>query len=178
MNDTEYEAFIQSACDGRVLIGVDRIYARQVYLEMATSAIEEATGEAPHLEKVVVWCAYLASPLAIATSALLIAFTFHWWALLIVPVVLVAWMLNAIYARRGRSSIWLLAVLVIAAMSVHFMNLLANRWVSGLAATFAFALWCDRFLYWAATFFLRAFILRNRRAFEAFREGIRVREEA
>src|SRR5207249_10000082 len=98
MNDAEYEAFVQSACDGRAQIGVDRIYARQVYLEMATSAIEEATGETPYLEKVVVWFAYLASPLAIATSALLTALTFHWWALLLVPVELVAWMLNAIYA--------------------------------------------------------------------------------
>ena len=69
-----------------------------------------------------------------------------------------------------------LTVVVIAAVTVCFMRLLPNPWLSGLVATFAFALWCDRLLYCASTFFLRAFVLRNQRAPEVFDEGIRIQQ--
>ena len=86
MNDADYKSFVQSAYDGRILVGVDRVFARQLYTDLATSAIEQATGEAPYLEKLDVWFAFLASPLAVVSSAVLAAFAFRWWALLIVPV--------------------------------------------------------------------------------------------
>ncbi len=46
VSDAEYKALVQSAYEGRVLIGVDRIFARRLYTDVATSAIETATGEA------------------------------------------------------------------------------------------------------------------------------------
>jgi len=176
MNDDQYKTLVQSAYDGRLLVGVDRVFARKLYTGMATSAIEEATGEAPYLEKLVVWFAFLASPVAMLGSAVLAAVAFHWWALLIVPVALLWWMFNRSTSVRGGSSIWFLTLALIASVSVHFMNLLAIPRMSGLVAVFAFALWCDRLLYCASTFFLRAFVLRNQRALEAFGEGITIRE--
>ena len=173
MNDSEYSALVPSANDGRLLIGVDRIFARRLYTETPTSAIEEATGEAPYFEKLVVWSAYIVSPLGMLISAILAAFAFRWWALLVVPMALILSVINSISARRGSSSIWFLNVAVVAAVSVHFLRL-ANPWLSGFIATFAFAMWCKRFLYWVATSFLRAFALRNQRALEAFGEGIRI----
>ncbi|MFQ5492071.1 MAG: hypothetical protein ACE5GE_15245 [Phycisphaerae bacterium] len=177
MNDTEYKAFVQSAYDGQILVGVDRVFARKLYTDVATSAIEEATGEAPIVAKLVVWFALLASPLAIVSSAVLAAVAFHWWALLIVPVAFFWWILNRGMSARGDSSIWFLTLTVTAAVCVHFMNLLPTLWISGFVAVFAFALWCDRGLYCASTFFLRLFVLRSRRALEAFSEGITIREE-
>jgi hypothetical protein len=67
-------------------------------------------------------------------------------------------------------------LVLIVAVSAHFMNLFANPWMSGFVTAFLFALWCDRLLYCASTFFLRAFVLRNQRALEAFREGITIQE--
>ncbi|HXH24686.1 MAG TPA: hypothetical protein VNI78_05515, partial [Vicinamibacterales bacterium] len=64
MNDAEYTALVQSAYDGRALIGVDRVFARRLYTDVPTSAIENATGEAPYLEKLVVWFAFVAAPVA------------------------------------------------------------------------------------------------------------------
>jgi hypothetical protein len=176
MNDAEYRALVQSAYDGRLVIGVDRIYARKLYTEISTSALEEATGESPYFEKLVVWFAYIGSPLAMLTSAILAGFTFRWWVLLVVPVGLILSTINSVFARRGSSSIWFLTPAVVAAVTVHFMKLLANPWLSAFIATLAFALWCKGFLYCASTFFLRAFVLRNQRALEAFGEGIRIRE--
>lgn len=166
---------MQSAYDGRILVGVDRVFARKLYTDMATSAIEEVTGEAPYLEKLVVWFAFLASPLAIVGSAVMAAFAFRWWALLIVPVAFLCWMFNRSMSVRGGSSIWFLSLAVIAAVSAHFMNLLPTV-ISGFVVAFVFAMWCDRLLYWASTVFLRAFVLRNQQALEAFGEGITIRE--
>jgi len=39
MNDAEYNALVQSANDGRLVIGVDRIFARKLYTEASTSAL-------------------------------------------------------------------------------------------------------------------------------------------
>ena len=42
MDDAEYKEFVESAYHGRVLIGVDRIFARRVYTDIPTSTIQEA----------------------------------------------------------------------------------------------------------------------------------------
>lgn len=176
MNDPEYDAFVQSAKDGHLLIGVDRIFARKLYMEASTSQIEEATGEAPYFEKLVIWLAFVMSPLAMLVSAILAAYAFHWWALLVAPVALTLSVINSLSSRRGSSMIWFLNIVLVATVAVLFLRLVANPFLVGFIATFVFALWCKRFLYWAATWFLRAFVLRNQRALEAFRDGIRIRE--
>ena len=132
--DAEYKAFVQSVYDGRLLVGVDRIFARELYTEISTSEIEEATGEKPRLAKLVVWFAYLASPLAMLISAILAAFSFRWWALLIVPLCLLGWMINSMAARRGSSSMWFFTLVGIAAVGIHLMRLLANPYLSGFIA--------------------------------------------
>jgi hypothetical protein len=177
MNEGDYRTFVQSAHNGRTLVGVDRIFARKLYTDVATSTIEEATGEAPYLEKLVVWFAFLASPVAMLNAGILSGFAFGWWALLVVPVAFVWWMSNRSMSVRGGSSIWFLTIAMIAAVGIHFTNLLPSPWMSGFVVVFAFAMWCDRLVYCASTFFLRAFVLRNRRALEAFAEGITIHSE-
>jgi len=155
---------------------VDRIFARKLYIEIPTSEIKEATGEKPRLAKLIVWFAYIASPLAMLITAILAAFSFRWWALLIIPAGFLGWMFNSMTARLGSSSMWFLTLVGIAAVGVHLMRLLANPYLSGFIASFAFALWCDQLLYSASTVFFRAFVLRNQRALQAFGEGIRLRK--
>lgn len=176
MNEADYKRLVQSAYDGRILIGVDRVFARRLYTDVGLSAIEQATGEAPYLEKLVVWFAFLAAPLAILGSGVMAAVAFRWWAFFIVPVAFLWWMFNRSVSVLEGSSIGFLTLAMIVAVSAHFMNLLPDPWMSGFVATFVFAMWCDRFLYWVSAFFLRAFVLRNQRALEAFREGITIRE--
>jgi len=176
MNCADYETLVRAAYDGRILIGVDRAFARRLYTDVATSAIKEATGEAPYLEKLVVWFAFVTSPLAIFGSAVSAVFAFRWWAILVVPIAFLWWMVNRSMSSRGGASLWFLTLAVIVAVSVHFMKLLSIPWMSGFVAVFTFAMWCDRLLYCAATVFLRAFVLRNQQALEAFGEGIEIRE--
>ena len=55
INDTDYRTFVQAACDGRILVGVDRVFARRLYTGVPISVIRTATGEPPYIEKLVVW---------------------------------------------------------------------------------------------------------------------------
>lgn len=176
MNDADYKALVQAAYNGQIIVGVDRVFARKLYTDVAISTIEKATGEAPYVEKIVVWFAFLASPVAILSSVILAVFAFRWWALLIVPAALLIWMSNASTSARGDSSIWFLTFFLIVAVIINFINLLPIVWMSGFITVFVFALWCHRFLYYSSTFFFRAFILRNQRAFETFNESITIRE--
>ena len=108
----EYKAFVQSAHEGGLLVGVDRIFAQKLYTKISISEIEETTGEKARLAKLVVWFAYLASPLAMVITTILAAFSFRWWALVMVPVGFLARMFNSMSARRGSSSMWFLTLRV------------------------------------------------------------------
>ena len=122
------------------------------------------------------WFAFLMAPVAMLSSAAAAAFAFGWWAIVVIPGLLFWWFFNKSMSVRGGSSIWFLTLLMIATAGVNFLDVFPNPWVSGVLVFFAVALWCDRLLYWGSTFFLRAFVLRNRRALEAFGEGITIRE--
>lgn len=176
MDDLDHKRLAQLESEGRILIGVDRTYARKLYTDVPISTIQRETGESPYFEKLVVWFAFLMSPIAILTSAVLAAYTFHWWAVLIVPVSILWWMGNKADSSRGNTHIWLLTLVMATAVSIHFLRLLPTPWMSGFLLVFVFSLWCDRLLYCASTMFLRLFVLRNQRALQAFGEGIIIRE--
>ena len=42
MDEAEYKELVESAYHGRVLIGVDRVFARKVYTDLPPSTIQEA----------------------------------------------------------------------------------------------------------------------------------------
>lgn len=176
MNGIDHKRLVQLEHQGRILVGVNRVYARKLYTDMPASAIKNATGETPCLEKLVVWFAFLASPLALLVSTLLAVISFGWWAFLIVPIAVSCWISNRSLSVRGDSSMWFITVALSAAVGAHFTNLLPSQWISGTLVVFAFAMWCDRLLYCASTVFLRAFVLRNPRALEACRDGITFRD--
>lgn len=175
MDQHEYEAFVAAARGGSVRIGIDRVFARRLYTNVPGSVILEATGETPLVEKSVVWSAMAGSPLLVLGSAAAASFAFGWWAAAVVPLTLAWWLLNKSLSVRGGAKLWPLTVCVVVATAVHFFAPISDPWASGFIVLFALALWSDRLVYSAATFFLRAFVLRNRRALEAFSEGFTIR---
>ena len=176
MNATDYKVFVQSVHDGRTLVGIDRIFARKLYTSRATSEIKKATGEAPYLAKLIVWFAFLGGPLAMLSSGVAAVLAFGWWALVITPAAFVWWFLNQSMSSRGDATIRTHSLFLVAAVGVHLAGRLLSPEVSSFLVLFALSLWCSRLLYCTSTFFLRAFVLRNHQALEAFAEGITIRE--
>jgi hypothetical protein len=143
---------------------------------MSISAFQQTTGESPYFEKTVTMFAFVAQYLAIFGVAVLACFAFRWWVFLVVPVAIIVWFYNMSMSTMGGASIRLHNIALIVALAIHFLKVLPNPKTSGFIAVYIFSLWCSRFLYHAATHFLRAFVLRNPRALEAFGEAITLRE--
>lgn len=172
MNETEYRAFVHDLYAGRILIGFDRGFARMVYTNMSISEIQRKTGEPAYLDKAVVLSVYIAQFFALLGASVLIGIALRWWAALIIPVSILIWGYNMSKSSMPGGSIWVHTFILIGAIIFHFANVISDPFISWAIVIFVFALWCGRFVYIASSFFLRAFILRNPRAFEAFSGAI------
>ncbi len=58
MNDAEHKELVKLAEEGKILIGVDRTVARQLFTDVSLSTIQQMTGEVPYLEKTLAMSAH------------------------------------------------------------------------------------------------------------------------
>jgi len=176
MNEDEYRNFVARASSGELLIGVDRTVARRFYTDIPVSRIEEETGEARYLEKMVVWFAFLGAPIALLASFVLSVLAFRWWAVLAIPLSVLVYFVysgESSMPRRGMLGISILLALAIGSLFTGFFTSLFVPWY--LIAV-VFALWALRLVYCAATAFLLAFCLGNHQALEFMRQHIQVKD--
>ena len=176
MTESEYKAFVEQACSGGLMIGIDRAVARKFYTDIPLSKIEEETGEAPYFEKIVVWFAFLSAPVILLASFVLSVFAFRWWAALAIPVSIVIYFIFSGQSSMPRGGMLGISVLLAIAIGSLFIDFITSSVAPWYFITFVFSLWASRLVYFAATAFLRAFVLRNQRAFEFMGENIHIRE--
>jgi len=97
--------------------------------------------------------------------------SFGWWSLLAIPLAGVVWLSCACSSSRGNARllpITLLAIVVVVGLVL--LDIVAPMALAiGLVLL---AAWLHRFAYVAATILLRAFVIRNSRAFEFLSDGI------
>ena len=176
MNKDEYKDLVTKTNSGALLIGIDRAIARKFYTDIPLSKIEAETGEAPYFEKMIVWSAYLAAPIALLTSFVLAVFAFRWWAVLAIPLSIAVYFVysgQSSMPSRGMLGISLLLALASGILFTDFLNLPFVTWY---AFSIVLALWASRLVYCASTALLRAFVSRNIRAFDFMSEHIHMRE--
>ncbi len=176
MNKDEYNDLVAKTNSGALLIGIDRAIARKFFTDIPLSKIEEETGEALYFEKTIVWSVYLAAPIALLTSFVLAVFAFRWWAVLAIPLSVVVYFIytgQSSLPNRGMLGISLLLALASGILFTDFLNLPFVTWY---AFSIVFALWASRLVYCASTALLRAFVLRNIRAFDFMAEHIHIRD--
>lgn len=174
----EHATFVTLAESGRLLVGVDRVFARRFYTDTPLNTINANTGEAPYLEKLLVMTAFVGGPVLLALACVWIAYIIRWWAIIALPGAVAAWI--AFYAascRRNASLGWVSVVAIGLALAAT-LKLFAHGQLFGALAVYVSALWMARFVYVSATFFLRAFVIRNSQAFHWLRDEIHTREAA
>ena len=177
MTEDEYKALVAHESSGALLVGVERPFARRFYTDVPVTRIKQETGEAPYFEKMVVWFAFISSPVALLSSFALSALAFGWWALLAIPLSAIVYFLLMARAPHGKSKMrGLNFLLVLVIVNVTFIDFSSSPFVPWYAIAVAYSFWAYRFLYAASATLLRAFILRNQRAFEFAREHIVVKE--
>ncbi len=176
MTDEEYQAMVARIQTGAVLVGVDRAMARKFYTDVPLSRIAEETGEAPYFEKVVVLGAFVGGPLSLLASFIMAVLAFGWWAAVTIPASIIVYALFASASsmpRQGMASVS--AVLGFALLGLY-LGWFPSNYVGWFTVLVVFALWNARLVYSVATTFIRAFVVRNRRAFEFLMPHIQLRE--
>lgn len=175
MTDDEYSQLVSRAQNGTLLIGLDRAIARKFYTDVPLRHVERETGEAPYFEKMVVFVAFLGAPLALAASFILAVLAFGWWAALAIPLSAIAYILfsgQSSMPNRGMVGVTLILALVVAAA---LLRVFPSEYIAWYFVSLAFSFWAARLVYAAATFLLRAFVLRNKKAFEMVAPHIHAR---
>jgi hypothetical protein len=176
MTDDEHKQLASEFYMGKVLIGLDRSIARKFYTDVPFSHIIEETGEAPYFEKTVVFGAFVGGPLALFVSFILAVLAFHWWAALVIPASIVLYVVfsgASSMPKQGMASVSVLLGLTLLGL---YLDWFPSKYVGWYAAVIIFALWNARLVYAAATYFIRAFVVRNRRAYEFLSPHIQIRE--
>jgi hypothetical protein len=171
-----FEEVVSRARTGELLIGVDRGFARRFYTGVSVGVVEEHTGEAPYTEKGLVLAAWVGGPVALLVSAALTPFVIGWWSALAIPVAGLVWIAYFTSSSLGGARLTVVSILLVAAAALCAMSLWPGRGIWALVFLYVAALWLVRFVYIGSTLFLRAFVLRNRKAFEWLEEFLMLRE--
>ena len=174
MTDVEHAEIVRAESEGRLVVGVRRAFARDLFLYVPLSEIRERTGESVFVEKAVAWLALLGSLMALLGSCAVAALAFGWWAVAIIPVLPAVWFFYASLSVRGTSRLELIAVIVLVIVALVVFGAVPLLWSGSFAIAFAASLFLLRLLYAATTFLFRLLVMRNRRAWEAFDCGIGV----
>lgn len=174
MTEEEYELLIRKEGDGNLLIGIDRAFARRFYTDLPTAYVQLETGESPYVEKAIVNCFFVASPICLLIAAALAVWCFSWWSILIVPGIILTWLVYGASSSMGTSQIGTISLMLIAALALLLFDP-SSRWFSPFLVLLILAFWLNRFMYITATVFLRAFVLRNQKAFALVHDHLTLR---
>jgi hypothetical protein len=150
--------------------------ARKLYTDVPLSRITEETGEAPYFEKMVVFGAFVGGPLALLASFVMAALAFGWWAALAIPVSVVIYFVFAGASSMPKQGMGGVSVVLALAILSLYLRWFLSDYVGWYAVFVVFALWNARLVYAAATYFIRAFVIRNRRAYDFLAPHIHLRE--
>lgn len=176
MSDNEHKKIVKMEQEGKIFIGICRAKARKFYTDVSGKRIEQETGEYPYLEKLLIWGAFLGSPIALLASIFLGFSSFGWWGVISMAAIISLYVTWLSSSSRGDSKIIGISIAFVASLFIHVFSSEAYSKTTILIVIFLLALWLLRFLYCSSTFFLRCFVIRNARAFKWLKEDIRIRD--
>lgn len=167
---TEHERFVELFNLNKVEIGVEPALARKVFTDTPASWPWQNFGESILLERVLVKACLYLDGVALLASAVACVLALRWWAAAAIPVCVLASVWHGGTVSVGKQRIWfvLMAVIGAAWFAVSERNS-ASLWLLLFLSSLLFA----RLKYYASTFFIRALVIRNSRAYRLLlREGI------
>ena len=123
-----------------------------------------------------VFGAFVGGPVSLLASFAMAVLAFNWWAALAIPVSIVIYVVLAGVSSMPKQGMARLSVLLILALLGCYLNWFPSNYVGWYVLLVSFALWNARLVYAAATYFIRGFVVRNRRAYEFLAPHIHLRE--
>lgn len=175
-SDSEHAELVAREARGELAIGIDRVFARRFYTDVPIREIEQETGEAPYIEKLVVFAGFIGSPLVLLIASVLAVPLLRWWALLAIPSGFLSWILFKLRSPLGHSRLSPVSILLAVLTTAWVLDLGGLRHILGVTTVYVLALWLDRLVYTASTLLLRAFVIKNPRAFNWLRAQLVIRD--
>jgi len=176
MDEDKYNDLIEKVNSGKLQLGIDRAVARQFYMDIPISKVENETGEAPYFQKMLVWFMFLASWSTLLISIILSIVVWQWWSLIVICSSFVVYSLNISISSLPHSRFRGLSILLTLAIGTLFADIFSSPFISWYLVAVFFSLWAYRVVYLVAVGLLREFVLRNHRAFEFMQDYIDLRE--
>ena len=164
MTAEEHAKLIELYSQDKCLLGIDRAFSRRFYTDIPLSVIEQNTGERCYFEKGLVMLVFIGGWLAILGTFIFSVIVFKWWSLLLILAGALFWFVYMPMSSRGTARLWPVSIFLAVTIIVYLLDFLRDD-VALVLLTFLLALWCARFVYVGSALFLRAFVVRNFRAF-------------
>ena len=175
MTDDEHKQIAADFYHGKVLFGLDRMVARQFFMDIPFRIIEEKTGEAPYLEMFTVWALLIAGHLGLVLSWVLAFVAFGWWSALLIPGSLVVYFIFTGHSSLPGHGLLGITIALAASVAAAVVDVFPSRAIGWYFVVLLLSLWAARSVYSAAWHFVRAFVLRNGKAYEMLSSRIDIR---
>ena len=176
MTDDEYQALLTRIFSGKVLVGIDRTIAREFWTEVPISHIKDKTGEAPYFQKLLVYGAQFCGQAALLGSFVFAVLVFSWWSVIPILLSILIYFRFVVSSGRPGGGMGGVSLLAGCALLGSYFGWFPSAYAAWYAVLVTAALWNARLIYYAAYHFMRAFVLRNRRAYEFLAEHIHLQE--
>lgn len=172
----KHERFTALYRQGKLAVYVDRKLARKFFTHIPVSMIQKETGESCYFERLIVWLAYLLSPVALIASLALGFFAFHYLGFISLIICPLVYVLFSSSSLRNQSGLPGISLLLIAAIVIHVLSPSRHFLITRFAVVYLFSLWSVRFEYCMAETLLKAFVFRNRKAYDYLSKYLMIQE--
>lgn len=167
----QYDEILKRQDAGEILLYIDTASFRKFFTDINNAKVKELIGESLQMESYVIkFIMFILEPLSLLTTIVASVFLFKWFALLIIPVLVLLWGFLKGQASIGRQKIFfplvLLVVGIIAALSYQEYGGWFKLLVIGLPATY----FSSKLLYYLSARFGFMLIHRNYKFFKLFYE--------
>lgn len=170
----QYDEILKKQDAGEILLYIDTASFRKIFTESNNKKIKELIGESLNMESIIIKSIlFVLEPLSLIITIVSVIFLFKWFALLIVPIMILLWFFLKSQASIGEQKIFLpLIFLVAGIISAIFYNLESNNFwfklfVISLPSTYFFS----KLLYYLSAHFAFMLIHRNYDFFKLFYEN-------
>lgn len=170
MADNNYREIVSKASTGQLVVGVEPALARKFFTDTDSKALQREFGSSFYKERLFVKLVWLLEYPSLLAGIIASVFAFHWYSVIVIPVMAVTAFLYGAKSSGGRQKIG--SVLLLLLISIFLAYLFRDRgpalftWFVLLPLPFLFA----RLTYKLSTIFLRGLSLRNEKLFVSLRD--------
>ena len=125
-----------------------RMFAHHLFLKTPARQLQDATGKAHTLDRVLVRITHNLAPWFLVASLILLVPTLHWLAVIFAPLFLIGYFVFAFQSVKEGGMV-LPTVIAILAVAMFFIPG-TDFYTSAELASLSLALWCNRFSWWYA----------------------------